>query len=269
MLVDMLFSDRKSVIDGMVDSKKYSYNEFWEMRGRQTIWFTQHIGYRLGAAIAMMASRLGVTPNMISLLSGVITIASTMLAVYLGQGSWAAGIVMVLGLQIGYAFDCADGPLARATGQTSSFGSLMDKITDLSSGMVFPCVMAYGAGHFYYQLPDSRPDYTLRVLLLVLILRVILSVLLWLKELVVYSADRLKDDPRTHTLWWRIKKTVSLYIDEPVYRLGIALAWAVGGFWEFIIIYSVGIFFITLVYLFSSKMEMDEMDRRKSGNLEA
>ena len=246
-------------------SKKYSYSDFWEMRGRQSIWFTRNVGYRLGAAVAVMASRLGITPNMVSLLSAAITIFTTMLAVYIGQGSWAAGVVMIIGLQIGYAFDCADGPLARATGQGSSFGSLIDKISDLSSGMIFPCVMAYGAGHYFYQLSDSRPDYTLRVLLLVLILRVILSVMLWLKELVVYKADRLKEDPREHTLWWRAKKAVSIYIDEPVYRFGIGLAWSVGLFWKFIIIYSVGIFVINLVYLFSSKKEMDEMDRQKSG----
>lgn len=249
----------------MEDTKKYSYHDFWEMRGRQTIWFTQHVGYRLGAGVALLASRTGVTPNMLSILSAMITVASPMLAVYFGLGSWAAGLVLVLGLQIGYAFDCADGPLARATGQGSSFGVLMDKISDLSSGMVFPCVMAYGAGHFYYQLEDSRPDYTLRVLLIVLILRVILSVLMWMKELVVYDADRLKEDPRGHTFWWRAKKAVSLYIDEPVYRLGIALAWCAGLFWEFIIIYSVGIFLITLVYLASSKKEMDKMDRKGLG----
>jgi phosphatidylglycerophosphate synthase len=248
----------------MADSKEYTYHDFWEMRGRQTIWFTQHVGYRMGAAVALIASRIGLSPNMVSVLSALITVASTMLAVYLGQGSFAAGVVIVLGLQVGYAFDCADGPLARATGQGSSFGILMDKISDLSSGMVFPCVMAYGAGHFYYQLENSRPDYTLRVLLIVLILRVILSVLMWMKELVVYDADRLKEDSRGHTLWWRAKKTVSLYIDEPVYRLGIALAWCAGLFWEFIILYSVGIFLITLVYLASSKKEMDAMDLEKS-----
>lgn len=252
----------------MADSKEYTYHDFWEMRGRQTIWFTQHIGYRLGAGVALIASRTGVTPNMISALSAIITVGSTILAGYFGVGSWLGGVILVLGLQLGYAFDCADGPLARATGQGSSFGILFDKICDLSSGMIFPCVLAYGAGHFYYQVSENyRPDYTLRVLLMVLILRVILSVLMWIKELIVYDANRLKVDPRGHTWWWRMKKAVSLYIDEPVYRLGISLAWCVGWFWEFIIIYSVGIFLIELVYLAASKKEMDAMDRKKSGSL--
>lgn len=248
----------------MTGTKKYTYHDFWEMRGRQTIWFTQHIGYRLGAGVALIASRIGMSPNVISVFSATITVASTMLAVYFGLGTWAAGLSLVIGLQLGYAFDCADGPLARATGQGSSFGVLMDKVADLSSGMVFPCIMAYGAGHFFYRWGGEQRDFTLRVLLVVLILRVILSVMMWLKELVVYDADRLKIDPRGRTIWWRLKKAVSLYIDEPVYRLGISLAWCVGLFWEFIILYSAGIFLIALLYLAASKKEMDAMDRRKS-----
>jgi phosphatidylglycerophosphate synthase len=222
----------------------------------------------MGAMIALWASRIGITPNTISVLSASITVSSALLAFYIGQSNWLSGVVLIIGLQIGYAFDCADGPLARVTGGGSSFGVLMDKISDLSSGMAFPCVLAFGAGHYYFPLYTSKPDYTLRVLLLVLIVRVILSVFMWLKELVVFSADRLKDDPRRATLWWKLKKAVSLYLDEPVYRLGISIAWAVGWFWEFAIFYSIGIFLITLVYLASSKREMDHMDREKSRSLE-
>ena len=218
--------------------------------------------------IALWASRIGVTPNMISMLSAGITVSSALLAFYIGQSNWWSGVVLIIGLQIGYAFDCADGPLARVTGWGSSFGVLMDKISDLSSGMAFPCILAFGAGHYFFPYFSHKPDYTLRVLLLVLIIRVILSVFMWLKELVVYSADRLKEDPRRVTLWWRLKKGVSLYLDEPVYRLGISVAWAVGWFWEFAIFYSIGIFLITLVYLASSKREMDQMDREKSRSLE-
>jgi len=248
----------------MADSKAYTYQDFWEMRGRQSIWVTRNISYRMGAVVALLAARLGITPNVISILSGMITVASALLAFYMGQDNGWAGVILIVGLQIGYAFDCADGPLARATGGGSSFGMLLDKMVDLSSGMIFPCILAFGAGHYYFPFYSHRPDYTLWVILLVLIIRVFLNVLLWLKELVVYDADRLMEDPRGHTLWWRIKKAVSLYIDEPVYRFGIALAWTIGWFWEFAIVYSIGIFAINLVYLAASKKEMDAMDRKKS-----
>ena len=197
--------------------------------------------------IAMVASRLGISPNILSLLSAVITFCSCALAVYLEQGTWLAGVVVIVGLQLGYAFDCADGPLAQGhrQGRAASV-SLLDKICDLSSGMVFPCVLAYGAGHYYYQgVVEAEMDYTLRVLLAVIILRSILNVLLWLKELVVHQASRLEEDTRERNLWWRTKKITSLYIDEPVYRLGIGLAWSLDWFWEFVIIYSIGILIIT------------------------
>lgn len=242
----------------MSDNKKYyTYNDFWEMRGRQSIWMTQNFSYRLGAGIALVASRLGLTPNMISLLSGAITIVSAWWAFYLGiQNAWS-GVILIIGLQLGYAFDCADGPLARTTGQGSSFGMLVDKLVDLSSGMIFPCILAYGAGHFYIL---ERP-YTVRVLIIILILRVVFSAMLWMKELILNNADRLKLDGRSKTWWWRIKKMVSLYIDEPIYRLAISLAWIFSCFWEFFVFYNIGVLLLSFVYLASSKKDMDAMDR--------
>ena len=236
--------------------KNYSYSDFWEMRGRQSIWFTRNISYRMGAVVALWASRTGISPNIVSLMSGAITISSSMLAVYIGQGHWSSSVILIVGLQLGYAFDCADGPLARATNQKSSFGILMDKLVDLSSGMIFPCIIAYGAGHFYF---NGHPA-TVRVLITILILRVVFSAMLWMKELIVYDADRLQDDERAHDLWWRIKKAASLYIDEPVYRLGVAVAWSVTLFWEFFVIYNIGVLVLSLVYLASSKKEMDARD---------
>ena len=124
------------------------------------------------------------------------------------------------------------------------------------------CVMAYAAGHYYCPYFEERPDYTLRVLLCALFLRVTLSVWMWLKELVLYEADRTRSDLRTRGWWWRLKKAVGIYIDEPVYRLGISVAWIIGLFWEFIILYSAGIFIVIVVYILSSKKEMDAMDKQ-------
>lgn len=240
-----------------------TFRHLLELRASQSMWMTRHFSYRLGALVAMAASRLGLSPNVLSLASAAITFSSCVLAVYLEQGTWLAGIVVILGLQIGYAFDCADGPLARATGRESSFGSLLDKVCDFSSGMVFPCVLAYGAGHYYYRgIVEPEMDYTIRVLLIVVISRAILSVLLWFKEMLLYQGKRLRESSHEPSLWSRIKRCTGLAIDEPVYRLGIGLAWALDWFWEFAIIYTVGIFLITIVYLFTSKREMDLADKQ-------
>lgn len=239
-----------------------TFRQLFEMRASQSMWVTRHFSYRLGALVAMAASRLGLSPNVLSLASAAITFCSCVLGMYMEQGTWLAGIVVIVGLQIGYACDCADGPLARATGRESSFGSLLDKVCDLSSGMVFPCVLAYGAGHYYYRgIVEPEMDYTLRVLLIVVISRAVLSVLLWFKEMLLHRGKRLRESTHEPNLWWRVKRGIGLVIDEPVYRFGIGLAWALDWFWEFAILYTIGIFLITIVYLISSKREMDLADK--------
>ncbi len=244
----------------MKEDRKYRYQDFWEMRGRQTIWVTRNFSYRVGAVVAYLASRMGVSPNMISVISAALTITAACLALYVGQGTVWAGVFLILGLQLGYAFDCADGPLARATGQETSFGSLSDKMADLSSGMILPCILAYGVGGIW--LGDY--DVSLGVIVLFLTFRTVLCVLMWLKEEVMYKTDRLREDTRKYNLWWHLKKAVSLYIDEPIYRFFIGLAWAVGMFWEFIVLYGLGVFVIMVLYILSAKKEMDTMDRESS-----
>ncbi|MBT8036561.1 MAG: CDP-alcohol phosphatidyltransferase family protein [Verrucomicrobiae bacterium] len=247
----------------MNTKKTYSYNDFWQMHGRQSIWVTRNVSYRFGAVLALLASKMGVTPNMISILSASITVISACLVIGMGQESWLAGVILIVGLQLGYAFDCADGPLARATGQGSSFGSLSDKMADLSSGMIFPCALAYGTDGYHVMVGSTPISMGLGLLTLFLTARATLCVLMWLKESVIHKSDRLREDKRRKNLWWRLKKTMSLYIDEPIYRLAIALAWCAGLFWEFIMIYGAGIALITFVYIVSSKKEMDAMDREK------
>lgn len=244
-----------------MSSKQYSYNDFWEMRGRQSIWFTRNIGYRIGALIAWLCSRVGITPNTISIISGSITVISALLALYLGTGHFVGCMILILGLQIGFAFDCADGPLARATGQGSSFGSIFDKMADLSSGILMPSILAYGSGGYEWEIGGSARDISLVLLALFLTAKSVLCVSMWLKEEIMHRTDRLREDNRNHGWWWKIKKTASLSIDEPIYRLLIAISWSVGVFWEFVIFYGAVVWVITILYIVSSKREMDEMDK--------
>lgn len=231
------------------------------MRGRQSIWFTRNISYRIGALIAWLCSRVGITPNTISIISGSITVISALFALYLGPDHFVGCIILVIGLQIGFACDCADGPLARATGQSSSFGGIFDKMADLSSGILLPCILAYGSGVYQWEIGGSLRDISLGLLALFLTTRSVLCVSMWLKEEMMYGNDRMRQDKRDYSWWWKIKKTVSLSIDETIYRLLIALAWSVGLFWEFVIFYGAGVLIITILYIASSKKEMDDMDK--------
>lgn len=78
----------------------------------------------LGEPVALFFGRLGLTPNALTLLGFLITVAGAALA---AAGLWlAAGIVVF----VGGAFDLFDGALARATGRASKVGAFLDSVFD-------------------------------------------------------------------------------------------------------------------------------------------
>jgi CDP-diacylglycerol---glycerol-3-phosphate 3-phosphatidyltransferase len=103
----------------------------------------------LGEPVALFFGRLGLTPNGLTLLGFLITVAGAALA---AASLWlAAGIVVFLG----GAFDLFDGALARATGRTSKVGAFLDSVFDrwgesvVYIGIVIGCLSAgfqLGAG---------------------------------------------------------------------------------------------------------------------------
>lgn len=97
-------------------------------------WMTQ-MYHHAGAFFAFLASRLGMTPNMLTVLSGVLVIVAVELMLSVGIGHWASAIGVFSLMVISYALDCADGQLARATGQCSKFGAWLDHVVD--AGKIF------------------------------------------------------------------------------------------------------------------------------------
>ncbi len=78
----------------------------------------------VGEPVALFFGRIGLTPNALTLLGFLITVAGAALA---AVGLWlAAGIVVFLG----GVFDMFDGALARATGRASKLGAFLDSVFD-------------------------------------------------------------------------------------------------------------------------------------------
>ena len=97
---------------------------------------------QLGEPVALFFGRLGLTPNALTVLGFLITVAGAALAT---AGLWlAAGIVVFLG----GAFDLFDGALARATGKASKVGAFLDSVFDrwgesvVYVGIVIGCLNA-------------------------------------------------------------------------------------------------------------------------------
>lgn len=87
--------------------------------------------------IALAMGRAGLTPDALTLIGFVITVAG---AALLSQQLWLLGGLVVF---LGGVFDMFDGTLARATGQVSKLGAFMDSVFDRwGEGIVYVGLIA-------------------------------------------------------------------------------------------------------------------------------
>ena len=88
--------------------------------------------------VARLLARLGLTPNMVTLIGLAIAGCG---AYTIAVGNWWAGGLIVLFAGV---FDLFDGALARATGRVSDFGALLDSTIDrVSEAVVLLGLLAY------------------------------------------------------------------------------------------------------------------------------
>lgn len=97
---------------------------------------------RLTTPVARVLSRTGVTPNALTVLGLLVSVAA---AVLIAKGYFLVGGVVALFAGV---FDLLDGPLARISGKGTRFGALLDSTIDrLSEAVVIAGVMAYYVCH--------------------------------------------------------------------------------------------------------------------------
>ena len=94
------------------------------------VWFYRPLGYQ----IARAARRLGLTPNAVTAMGGLLGILAGHLFLYRGWVPAAWGIALLVTSE---AFDSADGQLARLSGQYSKLGRILD---GLASHLVFASI---------------------------------------------------------------------------------------------------------------------------------
>jgi phosphatidylglycerophosphate synthase len=237
-----------------------TYADFWKYHGRQSFWLTRNISYRLGAVLALMAERMGITPHAVTALSFLTGVGGAC-AVALSPDLplWLAGLILFVTLHLAYGLDCADGVLARATCRASKSGGLLDKTADLIGAMIIPGILgiaAFGsqsswAGEFWQPFLiwwSTTP-------------RLALTTLTWLKESITPEIDRKGAiDTREHNLFWRLKKFAGNLQDDVVYRTGIGLSWATGHYWDFILVFQSFCFVLLVVYAVTTFRELAETE---------
>lgn len=111
--------------------------------------FSEATGQWIGAVLATTGHRLGLTPTVLTLTNLVIGVATSVAVVVLAEPvaagtvpAWLVGLVALVGWQLAYAYDCADGQLARATGQTSISGARTDILCDVASQIALVTALA-------------------------------------------------------------------------------------------------------------------------------
>ena len=110
--------------------------------------YSEALSQRLGALVALIAARLRIRPTTLTLTNLVIGLAVA-IAVIIRASHWDTwvGVLARVGWQVAYVLDCADGQLARVTGQGSPAGARVDILCDVASQIALVAALSTVAWH--------------------------------------------------------------------------------------------------------------------------
>ncbi|MFE6183255.1 CDP-alcohol phosphatidyltransferase family protein [Streptomyces sp. NPDC056465] len=129
-----------------------------ELRGAQksskgVSLYSRYVNRPAGRLLAAGSYRVGLSPNQVTLVSAAFTFLSVA-AVALVEPSWWLGVLVYAGLAVGFAFDSADGQLARLTGRGGPDGEWLDHVVDCAK-MVLVHSAVLIAFHRFGALPGE------------------------------------------------------------------------------------------------------------------
>lgn len=109
--------------------------------------YSRFVNRRLGRYLAAWAHGRGLTPNQVTAVSAFFTFTGIALLAVL-QPTWWLGLVVGGCFILGYAFDSADGQVARLTGTGSPAGEWLDHVVDATKIAMQPLALAVGVFRF-------------------------------------------------------------------------------------------------------------------------
>ncbi len=145
---------------------RLSFSTLWNQRSLgESVFLDRITADNASILIAFVAYKLGVTPNQLSVASGISSLFAFCAAVSLPLDQVILSVVTIYLLsQVSYLFDCADGQLARATGRASNFGDFLDRGIDIASSILsFGAFFAYAYRHFTHHDYVKSADYFLLI----------------------------------------------------------------------------------------------------------
>lgn len=130
--------------------------------------YTRYVNRPLGRLAAAAAYVAGMTPNQVTVLSGLVSLVS-MAALVAFEPSVPLGIAVGLGLVVGYVLDSADGQLARLRGSGSLTGEWLDHVVDAARMPALHLCVLLGLYRFGDDLPAGMLLLPLGFLLVVVV----------------------------------------------------------------------------------------------------
>jgi phosphatidylglycerophosphate synthase len=105
--------------------------------------YSRFVNRRIGRYLAAAAYRAGLSPNAVTGVSALFTFSGIALLIALPP-SWGQGAAVTVLLVLGYAWDSADGQVARLTGLGSPAGEWLDHAVDAVKVVTLPLALAVG-----------------------------------------------------------------------------------------------------------------------------
>ncbi|MET9383099.1 CDP-alcohol phosphatidyltransferase family protein [Streptomyces sp. NPDC002928] len=129
-----------------------------ELRGAQksakgVSLYSRYVNRPAGRLLAAGAYRVGLTPNQVTLVSAAFTFGG-IAAVALVRPSWPLAVLVYAALVVGFAFDSADGQLARLTGKGGPAGEWLDHVVDCAKMVALHAAVLI-AFYRFFDLPGA------------------------------------------------------------------------------------------------------------------
>ena len=122
--------------------------------------YSRYVNRRIGRHLAALSYRAGLDPDAVTGISALLTF-SAIAVLALTAPSWWTGLLVSVFLVLGYAFDSADGQVARLQGGGTPAGEWLDHMVDATKVVSLPLAVMIG----FYRA-DVVPDAWLLVPLL-------------------------------------------------------------------------------------------------------
>ncbi|WP_049580297.1 CDP-alcohol phosphatidyltransferase family protein, partial [Streptomyces sp. SBT349] len=115
--------------------------------------YSRWVNRPLGRALAAGAYVVGLRPNHVTALSGLLS-GAAVAGIALARPSWPLALAVWAGLVLGFALDSADGQLARLRGESSPAGEWLDHVVDCAKITALHAAVLISF-HRFFALPNE------------------------------------------------------------------------------------------------------------------